>query len=140
MEKTKSETVRFKTIKLLPTLWSLDAYLVDKHTDDNRATIASDMVTRYGANYECYYEELEKINCVINVSATKKSKSKGESRIIMIVEYDLKTIVHELLHVLQHLSNLSGVEMSYDAQEWQACMIEYLYGHFQDFDSIPVLK
>ncbi len=137
----EKEPVKFKTVKLLPTLWSLDAYVIpSKYNDQHRKDIASDMVTRYGANYECYYEELEKINCVINVSATKKSKSKGETRIIMLVEYDLKTIVHELLHVLQHLSNLSGVEMSYDAQEWQACMLEYLYGEFMDLKKIPVLK
>lgn len=138
--------IRVKEIKLEPSEWYLDYYIVDEPyagnfcSKESRQKLSSFFEKRYGADREYYFEQFHEINTVLTISSTKESEMSGETRIVMIINPDVKTLVHELVHVLHHFSNNSGIELSYDSQEWQAILTENLFTQCSDFDNISEMK
>ena len=137
--------IRFKEIKLLPTEFNLHAYVVgDRYShsiisNKDRRLLADVFHKRYGAESEYYYSDLDRVDSVQTLNTTVKSESKGSTTIVMVISPYLKSLVHELIHVLWHLSHTSGLDMDYNSQEWQACMYEYLFTELKDFRKIPVI-
>lgn len=117
----------FKTIPLHPTLFSLDVWV-----SRDKETLAKCFHERYGASVDYYIDEY-KPNSVYRLTATKDSDWNGFKVIVMNVEtFDLATIVHEINHVIFHLSAYTKIEICYESQEWVSCMMEYLFRHCAD--------
>ena len=45
---------------------------------------------------------------------------------------DKKVVVHELIHALWHIADYIGYKLTYETQEWQAILFEYLYSEVLD--------
>lgn len=102
--------------------WKLDVFVGGGYKQLNEI-----FKTRYGLEYD------GNDNCVCSIESGIDSELKGHKRIVMRLQsFDTAIMVHELLHVLWHGSRWIGYEMKYDSQEWQACMIEYLYVQCKD--------
>lgn len=115
--------MKFKEIKILPSLWTLDVLIVEDEKDAIKF-----QVERYGIRKR-HVDTEKNINSVTTMVSSKKSILKGETRIILILEnlQCLKTIVHELVHVLWHFGRETGSEITFHSQEWQAILMEYLF-------------
>lgn len=138
--------IRYKEVKLLPTLFSLDVYIVgDRYVNDSmsikdRKTLSKILQDKYGSGYEYWYEEMEDANMVFTITSTKKSEYKGQVRIVMIINPSLKVLVHEIIHAQWHLSKATALDMNYNSQEWQAVMYEYIFTEIKDFKKIPIFE
>jgi hypothetical protein len=104
----------FKSIPLYPTEFHVDVWICDK-------------------------EELSR-NQVFTVVATSESELKGIKTIVANMDsWDAGTIVHELNHVIFHLSNICHLEIGYNSQEWVSYMIEYLFNRCKNDGSFLVM-
>jgi hypothetical protein len=102
--------------------WKLDVFVGGTYDQLNEVFKA-----RYGVEYD------DTDNCVYSIESSMESELKGYKRIVMRLQsFDISVMVHELLHVLWHGSKWIGYEMKFESQEWQACMIEYLYTECKD--------
>lgn len=119
--------MKLKQINLLPTEFVLDVW-IEKDLDK----LAKQFHKYYGASEEYYSNNLSPYQ-VSTANTTTKSLSKGHTKIIMnLKQIDGRIVTHECMHVLWHLHNITGLEMNYDSQEWQAYMIDYLYHNIMD--------
>lgn len=117
-----------KTIPLLPTHFSLDVLITNKEK-----TAIKFQHKEYGLSKESLKKEGQQVNTVATIDSQKKSKYKGERRICLILEgFKPAIVVHELIHVLWHLSKYSGLDINYNSQEWQALFMEQLYVQIMD--------
>lgn len=137
--------IRYKEIKLIPTLFSLDVYIVgDRYsekkiiTESDRKTIATIFNNKYGHGYEYWYENSNTVNEVFASNGDKKSEHGETRRIVMVINPCIKTLVHEMIHVLWYLADASGLDMNYKSQEWQALMGEYIFTEIKEFKKIPI--
>jgi len=112
----------FKEIPLEPSEFSLDVIVTKSH---NKA--AKFLKRRYNLRkFKTKSHQL--LNSVRTVESGTASPLKGEIRIVMILEtLNPAIIVHELVHVMHRMSRETGVELSFDAQEWHALAMERLY-------------
>lgn len=138
--------IRYKELKLTPTLFDLDVFIVgDRYnynaiTKSDRKTLATILQQKYGGGYEYWFENSETVNEVFTTISNKSSEFKGERRIVLIMNPSIKVLVHELVHVLWHLAKATSLDMSYDSQEWQAIMFEYIFTEIRDFKKIPIFE
>lgn len=116
--------MKTKIIELLPSRWTLDV-IVSRSEEDVR----NHLLGNYGIHEEYVYDGGKHVNSVVTISTGLDTKYKGESRVLLILESNNKPhiVVHEIIHVLWHLSKHSGIDMHYHSQEWQAMMAEYLF-------------
>jgi len=130
--------MKFKEVPLLPSNWMMDVVECSrKHADK----LAIWMHQRYGL--PMHLLEPDDINACHNIESGTNSPLKGHKRILVVVE-DLKRddiMVHELIHALWYYAKNTGSEMSFDTQEWQAIMYEYMYKQVNDpkeWEKIPL--
>ena len=129
------DSVKFKTVKLHPTEFSLDVWV-----GDNVDFFAELFNNRYGASKE-YYQNMLTLNQVMVIDSTDGSECGGERRIVLNLDsFDYVTMVHELFHVVMELSFCSGVEVTRESQEWGACMIDYLFREISDEKKYTTVK
>ena len=113
--------MKFKEIKLLPTLFTLDVFITNN---------VNKLVPIFEKRYGLTLQDMEgtQINEVSIIDSGKKSELKGHTRICLIMgSFNIGTIIHEMQHIIWKLSKLTNIELNYDSQEWQACFMEYLY-------------
>ena len=103
--------MKYKEIKLQPSLWTLDVI-----TGGTLKKVNKFCKKRYGIND---YVESEKDECS-EVATHKKSDLKGERRIVIIIKSlkDKRAVVHELIHAIWMFAKVIGYDMNYDTQEW----------------------
>jgi hypothetical protein len=129
------DSVKFKTVKLHPTEFSLDVWI-----GDSIEYFSELFNKRYGDSKE-YYKETLTLNQVMIIDPTDGSECAGERRIVLnLDDFDLVTMVHELFHVVMELSFCSGVEVTRESQEWGACMIDYLFREISDENKYTTVK
>lgn len=117
--------MRFKEIRLFPSVWKVDVILAEDSTPED---IVKFMGKRYGIpEHLCEAETI--IDSVTSLTSSADSQLKGHKRILMVLQdvTDHATLVHELIHVMWHASKFIGLNMNPDSQEWQALFIEYLF-------------
>ncbi len=137
--------IRYKEVKLIPTLFKLDVYIVGDRYNDNRIAkkdkeqLASIFNRKYGHGYE-YWFEVMGVNEVFNTIGSKKSEHADRKRLVVVINPHIETLVHEIIHILWYLADASGLDMYYKSQEWQACMGEYIFTEIKDFKKIPILN
>jgi hypothetical protein len=123
----------FKCIPLHPTLFHLDVWVCNDQ--DNLANYFN---KRYGASVEYYLNE-NMPNATCSLTSTIDSELKGIRTIVVNVDsWDMGIIVHELGHVLFHLSKYSGLEIGQESQEWFCYMLEYLFEQCQNDGSFLI--
>lgn len=128
--------IRFKQIRIYPSNWTLDVYIAANH---DKRRLSEIFHKKYGASVDYYYEEIVG-NQVMSIQSTDLSESQGKLEIVMILcQQRLDVIVHELIHVIWHYSNNCGVEMTYQSQEWQAVLFEYLFEEVREFNTYKKL-
>ena len=138
--------IRHKEIKLIPSFHKLDVYIVGNRYNHNaiskndRKSIASIFHAKYGGGYEYWYENTKRVNEVFDTVGDKSSEHESMRRIIMIINPSIEVLVHEIVHVLWFLAKLSGLDMDYKSQEWQACMQEYIFTEVKNFKKIPIFE
>jgi len=138
--------IRYKEVKLTPTLFSLDVYIVGNRYNHNRITdkdtgyLAKIFNIKYGHGYEYWYEQTKRVNEVFHVTGAKKSEHQDRKRIVMVINPHIQTLTHEIIHVLWYLADASGLDMDYRSQEWQACMYEYIFNEIRHFKKIPLIR
>ena len=136
--------IRYKEVKLTPTLFDLDVFIVsDRYnhnaiTKSDRKSLSKILHIKYGGNYEYWFENSETINEVFTTRSHKKSYFKGELRIVLIINPSIKVLVHEVIHILWNLAKATSLDMNYDSQEWQAIMYEYIFTEIKEFKKIPI--
>ncbi len=109
--------MKHKEIRLYPTQWMLDVWVCDDLDE-----LAKSFAKVYGASVE-HYQDMLSPNQVCWIG-----KPTGERRIVMnIEEANHAIIAHELIHVIFKLSDLSGIEVNQDSQEWVANLMHYLW-------------
>jgi len=107
----------YKRIELPPTLFSLDIFV-----SDDIEFITTKCSELYGKSKEFYKEELS-----FDIVWEQKD-IEDKTRILLILQnYDIDIIVHEIVHVIFRLSDLTHIEVNTDSQEWVALMSEYIY-------------
>lgn len=117
----RKSKILHKTIELLPTLFKVDVWV-----GKDLKKLSEIFSRQYGASADIY-EEMLSSNFVCDVFGKKGSKLGEEVRIVMVLEgFSPSVLAHESVHVCWHLSNLSGVELNYESQEWNACMMEMI--------------
>lgn len=123
----KNNTGYFQEIKLIPTKFCVDVWVCN-----DMKQLSLQFNKRYGASAEYYYDETTR-NQVCTLTATDKSELKGITRIVMnINSWNVAVIVHEIIHVVYHLSKQCQLDMGYDSQEWVAYYAEYLFEQMTD--------
>lgn len=134
-----SKKIKFFEVPLLPTLRTLDVFLIKEplqpgnaYSEEARRQLCGILEKRYGNGFEYWYEQQGSVNEVFRIDAAKNSLLSGESRIVTILNCDTEIIVHEAFHVLMFLSKECGVEVNYESQEWGACMLEYIFKAIQE--------
>jgi hypothetical protein len=111
----------FQEIPLYPTLFKVDVWVCNDL--DNLSVYFHN---RYGRSVEYYKEELTP-NQVSSIETGDLCELKNETRIVMnVYSFNLSIMVHELNHVVYHLSKHCGLETNYESQEWVSYMLEYL--------------
>ena len=117
--------MKFKEIKIQPSLWTLDVIVGGSQKKVNKLC-----KKRYGIGD---YMDSEKDECS-EVQTHKKSELKGERRIVIIIASlkDKRAVVHELIHAMWMFAKAIGYEMNYNTQEWQAVLYEYLFHEILD--------
>ncbi len=117
-----------KTIPLLPTHFYLDVVI----TKSTKKAIKYQH-DKYGIPLHILESEPQQINTVAVIESGKRIKVGGTTRIVIILHsFKPATLMHELIHVLWKTSKLSGVELTYRTQEWQALFLEQLYLQITD--------
>lgn len=117
----------FKSIPLYPTAFHVDIWVCN---DQNN--LAKYFNKRYGASVEYYLNE-NTPNAACTLTATMDSELKGIQTIVVNVDsWDMGCIVHELGHVLFHISKYCHLEIGQDSQEWFCYMLEYLFERCQN--------
>lgn len=117
--------ISFYEIALFPTDFLLDV-IITKSEEVAREFIFNRYEELIG-DFQVNPEEIF-LNSIL-VLELPTNKKFSDTRIVLILE-DLKdgaTLSHELIHVLWALSDLVGIEINSDSQEWQAHMMSYLY-------------
>jgi hypothetical protein len=138
--------IRFKEIRLFPTLFYLDVFIIEPYKEDDeknnllREKLSKLMSDRYGAAKQYYYNELESINWVNTIKTTDTSIVKSERRIVLVIEPKIVNLIHENVHVLHHLSEMTGLETDHNSTEWNAYFLQYLFEEINDFEKITELK
>jgi len=123
----EKKVAKFKNIKLLPTHHTVDVWVCDDL--DELSMLFS---KRYGANKEHYESEVTPYQ-VAMITATKSSMGKGDTFIVCnMKDIDLSVLVHEIFHILCHLSGETGIEIGPKSQEWCAYFSEYLFNQMKD--------
>ncbi len=113
--------MKFKKIKLNPSVWELHILVSKDHIKSRRF-----LKKEYRLKDDDTWRSL---NFVQTIDSGNKSKHNGESLIFMHLSSnkDYETIVHEIVHVMHRMQNLFGVDLGWDSQEWQALMQEYIF-------------
>ena len=138
--------IRLKEVKLTPTQFTLDAYIVGDRYNHNRITkedrvILSKMFNkRYGGGFEYWHENTGEVNEVFTAHGKNGAEIGDTKRIVMVINPCIKVLVHETIHVLWYLSRESGLDMDFNSQEWQACMGEYIFTEIKDFKKLKQPK
>lgn len=123
----------FKTIPLYPTAFHVDIWVCSDL--DNLCKYFN---KRYGASIEYYQDEINE-NQTMTLVSTRKSELKGIRTIVVNVDsWNMSTIIHELSHVIFHLSKICGMETNYNSQEWFCYMLEYLYSNCQNDSTFKI--
>lgn len=124
---------QFKEVRLYPTEFILDVWLCS-----NLSKLVGVFIERYGGTKEHYEEKLlEHEDFLTHISTTKESELKGTTRLVMVLSRKQPHIlVHEIHHVLYRLSYLSGVELNEEAQEWGACLADYIFNELYPFSKM----
>lgn len=127
--------MKYKEIKLLPTLFYLDVFI----TNDDEL-LRKTFNKFYGIDtVEMIEKGITADDSVTHIKSTEESKFKGSIRIVMILrDFDSAITFHEIIHVLFRLELLSGININSDSQEWVACMAEYIYNQYNinDYSTI----
>ena len=117
----------FKTVPLYPTLFHVDIWICN-----NQDNLCEYFHKRYGASKEYYREELQS-NQTTTITATLDSQLKGINTIVVNMDdWDNTIVVHEMNHVIYHLAEICGLEISTKSQEWISYMLEYLFNRCQN--------
>lgn len=112
--------MKFKEIQLYPSVFTLDVYIID-----DASKLAELFEERYGAD-EDFILTLH-TNLCLSFDTDINSHLKGNRVFVIIFDELLPHIVsHELMHLLWQFSDIVGVEMNDNSQEWQSLFIEYL--------------
>lgn len=113
----------FKEIELSPTDLVLDVYYgKQKH-------FAKESTKRYGFDINADSRK-DYIAYVTDVWGKRKSEIGKRFRILLYLpvnNYKESILVHELIHILHHLCQNSGISVNYESQEWEALMTEHLF-------------
>ncbi len=104
-----------KTIKLYPTLFELDFYL-----SDNREDLIQPFIEKYGMDQSYWEQELSpNASYIIDCDL-------GARLVITMSKMDIAVLVHEVSHILDKLSKLTGLELGKESSEWKAYFMEYV--------------
>lgn len=113
----------FEEIRLIPTLFYLDIWINWK----NRKELSNAYSIRYGLDYETTYNDITESECSTIESGTK-SPLKGEKRIVLVIsDFNVSTLVHEIVHIFYHLNKYCKLGNDNSNQEWIAYFQEYVY-------------
>jgi len=111
--------MKYKEIRIYPSVWTMDVIISNSEKD-----LKNISEKRYGI-----FDDPIMFNQCCSIHSEKKGELNCEKRVVLSLKSlkDKKTIVHELIHAIWHISEYVGYEMSYNTQEWQAVLFEYLY-------------
>lgn len=126
------KVIKFKNIKLLPTFQTLDVWVCSDAIE-----LAPAFVKRYGASFEYYSEELDQPKArasVRKITGTIKSEVKGAEKIVLILSsFNHAYIMHEIIHIISFLSEITGIEYNNKSDEWCAYMSEYIFNEITNY-------
>lgn len=112
--------MKFKEIRLYPSEFTLDVFI-----SKNPFKLKDILRKRYGATDDFILSL--KPNLAIRINSDKDSEMKGLVCFMLFLEDNKPSLVgHELIHTLWQFADLTGAEMNYHSQEWQAMFIEYV--------------
>ena len=112
--------IKHKCIRLEPSHWYLDVVCGTDVEELNKF-----YKKRYGLIDDSEYCQGDLVTII---HSDEKSQMKGESIILMKINYFKKNvIVHEIIHVLHYVSKYAGLEINWKSQEWQACFVQNLF-------------
>ena len=112
--------IKFKEIRLYPSEFTLDVYVTD-----NVSLLRDAFIAKYGAN-EAFLSIMH-TDMSIQFETSSEASCKGNRVFVLILSsLDTHIVFHELMHLLWQFSELSGVELCSESQEWQALFIEYI--------------
>jgi hypothetical protein len=116
--------MRHKVIELLPSNWTMD---IVECAEEDWERLDIWMHKRYGI--PMHNLDGQNLNACHSIESSVKSPLKGLKLILLTIKdiNDDKVLVHELLHALWHHAQYVGYEMTFDTQEWQAIMLEYMF-------------
>ena len=111
--------MKLKVIRIYPSVWDLD--VIVGGTQKELEEISK---KRYGLTYNfLQHNECTSIDSAIN------SELKGRRGVVVTIKNttDKLTIVHEIVHAIWHIADYIGYKITYDTQEWQAILFEYIF-------------
>jgi hypothetical protein len=117
--KRSIKTINTKSIRIAPSVWYLDVLEGEydnrmKYLNDNYETEDFIPLDREGDFVTCLYS---------------KNRDDNQYRLILSIDSveDHITVVHEIVHIIHTWAKETMTDLSYDSQEWQALLSEYLF-------------
>lgn len=112
---------KFKQIKLIPSEFILDVWIGRNY----------DVLNKYNKFYNLTGEDMigKTENWVDTIYFLPKNGKRNTTRICLKITslQNKKVLVHEIIHILWHLSTVVGYKMVNDSQEWQAVLADWIY-------------
>ena len=111
-----------KTIRLYPTSFDCDIWICDdaEHLDKC-------YMKRYNIKFTDDSPIKGKAECA-SMETDGEGELKNKKQIVLAFDsISNSSFVHESVHALHHLSKWTGLETGFDAQEWNAWFIEYVF-------------
>lgn len=109
-------------VRLYPTSFYLHVFLYYETKEDLKKEFDR-IFPKEG--WEGYFQNLgdNEISFVENL----ETESVGKTIIMVLKEPTLQILVHEIVHVLNHLNSYVNIEIGPQAQEWNAYFQDYLF-------------
>lgn len=118
----RPKRVKHNKIRLWPTGFYLHVFLYGESLQQLKNAFTRAMPAD---KWEVYFSTIESSDTAFVESIC--TDTEGKTIVMVIKEPKANVIAHEVVHVLNHLSGYTGIEVGREAQEWNAYFQDYLF-------------
>lgn len=129
-----------KIITLYPTDRTLHVFQRDWENREQEAKLMSKL---YGGDHVSNEKHIGEFKTFATSLHPQKGQYEGMVIYVIFLDKtlcDSGTIVHECNHILHYISKDLGLEISYEAQEWNSYFLDYVFQQVSDLKGYKTIK